>query len=321
MTIPQDNSRLGRIPEKQHSTLSACFNLVETIVEVVMPEYPYSKIGYVYIVTNQINGKQYVGQTLEGLHSRWMKHKYCARTNKHPTNHFMNAIRKHGEDNFIIEPIKIVSLDSLDSIEEQYIAELDTYNNGYNSTLGGQSGRGRIMSDEQKKAIGNRHRGKTISKEHRESMSKKMKGRVSNRKGCIVSEEQKKKISETLAGRRMSDEHYENNSVKMKEYWERWSKGLESPRNHAVGYKNPAASKIMKKRLGQFITKWEIVGEIFKPRMRMQKGRRIQVIDDLFLVKCEKCDTIYSRAKYKHKEYMICRNCETTYYKQRKEIE
>lgn len=100
--------------------------------------------GYIYLITNLINGKKYVGQTLMTVHNRWLKHCSVARTQLRVTG-IDGAIRKYGEDNFSIETIKECPVDELDKWEIYYIQYYNTYQGdnadlGYNITLGGQSG-------------------------------------------------------------------------------------------------------------------------------------------------------------------------------------
>ena len=101
-------------------------------------------IGYIYLITNLINNKKYVGQTLMTVHSRWLKHCSVARTQSGATG-IDGAIRKYGENNFTVETIKECPIGELDKWEKYYIQYYETYqgnnaNKGYNITLGGQTG-------------------------------------------------------------------------------------------------------------------------------------------------------------------------------------
>ena len=101
-------------------------------------------IGYIYLITNLINDKKYVGQTLMTVHSRWLKHCSVARTQPGATG-IDGAIRKYGENNFTVETIKECPIGELDKWEKYYIQYYGTYqgdnaNKGYNITLGGQTG-------------------------------------------------------------------------------------------------------------------------------------------------------------------------------------
>lgn len=96
----------------------------------------------VYLATNKVNGKQYVGQTIRPLLERWKDH--CRVVDN---NYFHNAIRKYGAENFSLEIIdQAETLEELDRKEMYWIEELGTlYPNGYNLKEGGNvSMRGRF---------------------------------------------------------------------------------------------------------------------------------------------------------------------------------
>jgi group I intron endonuclease len=61
------------------------------------------KRGIIYLITNNINGKKYVGQTTTPLSYRFTNHKSDARNNR--GYYLASAIRKYGEDNFKIEAL------------------------------------------------------------------------------------------------------------------------------------------------------------------------------------------------------------------------
>lgn len=101
--------------------------------------------GYIYKWENKINNKVYIGQTMNryGYKERWSQHRYQAENNIH-NNKFHNAIRKYGIDNFDKEVLECIEMDDkfelkkvLDDIEVKCIKKYDSFNNGYNSTLGG----------------------------------------------------------------------------------------------------------------------------------------------------------------------------------------
>jgi len=94
------------------------------------------RYGSIYKITNKTNNKVYIGQTISKLKVRWQKH--CLDARKHISDtHFARAIRKYGEDNFVIEEIEKVNIEQLDEAEIKWISYYDSYKNGYNSTLGG----------------------------------------------------------------------------------------------------------------------------------------------------------------------------------------
>jgi group I intron endonuclease len=57
----------------------------------------------VYKVTNKQNGKIYIGITNQGVTVRWSKH--CSDARRNSTFLLSKAIRKYGEQNFLIETI------------------------------------------------------------------------------------------------------------------------------------------------------------------------------------------------------------------------
>ncbi len=90
----------------------------------------------IYLVTNLINGKQYVGKTKYSLAHRWAQH--CTR----PYNTYLhNAIVKYGKENFKIEELCRCSDDKWEDLEKYYIQKYHTHYTcgGYNISLGGDS--------------------------------------------------------------------------------------------------------------------------------------------------------------------------------------
>lgn len=105
-------------------------------------------MALVYKITNKINNKIYIGWTGKTLEARWDRHKSDAIKNR-DNRKFYNAIRKYGIDLWVIE----VLMDNITIIEakekeKEFIKIFDSYNSGYNSTLGGDGNNGIIMSEE-----------------------------------------------------------------------------------------------------------------------------------------------------------------------------
>ena len=89
----------------------------------------------IYCITNQINGKQYIGQSIH-IEKRWRAHK--SSKDDYPIH---KAIQKYGEHNFKFEVICECPEEELDSEEIKLINLYSTVNNGYNLTYGGTGGR------------------------------------------------------------------------------------------------------------------------------------------------------------------------------------
>ena len=94
-------------------------------------------MGYIYKITNKINKKCYIGQTMVDLNKRWKAHK------KENSNciYLKRAFNKHRVENFNFELVCICFDEDLDKYEIEY---MEKYNslvpNGYNLRLGGNNG-------------------------------------------------------------------------------------------------------------------------------------------------------------------------------------
>lgn len=95
-------------------------------------------MNYIYKITNNINGKLYIGKTGQTIQARFKEH--INSSQKPYVNHrpLYDAMNKYGIDKFQIEEIDCCKNDKEASEREIYwISYYDTYRNGYNATLGG----------------------------------------------------------------------------------------------------------------------------------------------------------------------------------------
>ena len=91
----------------------------------------------IYLITNLVNNKQYVGKTQKGYLYRFKQHLSAY---EHGERHYLAcAIQKYGKDNFQVELIAQVEDDSWEFWEKYYIRTLHTHysEGGYNITWGG----------------------------------------------------------------------------------------------------------------------------------------------------------------------------------------
>ncbi len=91
----------------------------------------------IYLITNLINGKQYVGKTRYSLAHRFSQH--C--NNEYYNTYIHNAIKKYGKNNFKIEELCRCDDEHWQELEQFYIKKLHTHysEGGYNITWGGDS--------------------------------------------------------------------------------------------------------------------------------------------------------------------------------------
>lgn len=126
----------------------------------------------IYKVTNKVNGKIYIGQTIHSLTQRRKKHLYLASKGKDV--YFWNALNKYSIDSFKWEVICICpNIQSLNEQEEYYIALWNTCNVGYNLQSGGLNA---LHNKKTKKKISDSLKGHKISQETKNKISKKLTG-------------------------------------------------------------------------------------------------------------------------------------------------
>ena len=125
----------------------------------------------IYLITNNINGKRYVGKTQRGYLLRFQEH--CNAKKNGFNTYIGNAIDKYGKENFSIELLRTVDDDSWEYWEKQYIQEYKTLysQGGYNLTPGGDANPMDIPE------IREKHLNSCRTAEHREKISRAVKGR------------------------------------------------------------------------------------------------------------------------------------------------
>lgn len=106
-------------------------------------------IGYIYLITNKVNGKMYVGQTSKTPEYRFKLHVEDSYKSDRYNSILHKAIRKYGEHNFKIDTLEECSIAELNDKEIYWITKLDTFNSGYNMTLGGEGSNRLTLPDEQ----------------------------------------------------------------------------------------------------------------------------------------------------------------------------
>lgn len=98
----------------------------------------------IYKITNLINGHSYIGQS-SNIEKRWERHRhYTSASDKNKI--LYKAFQKYGIENFSFEIIEECPTTLLNEKEIYWIKYYDTYNNGYNATLGGG---GMLQADSQ----------------------------------------------------------------------------------------------------------------------------------------------------------------------------
>ena len=101
--------------------------------------------GYIYLITNNINKKVYIGQTRSEIQIRFKEHLSDSRSNneKHRNScpYLYNAVRKYGENAFKITTLIKCDFEDLNWMETFNIIQYESTNKekGYNISLGGNN--------------------------------------------------------------------------------------------------------------------------------------------------------------------------------------
>jgi group I intron endonuclease len=165
------------------------------------------KIWYIYIIENMINGKIYVGQTVNPNKRKWDH----LSGNSSNCRAISNAVGKYGSDSldFVLLE-KLYSLKDANVRESYWITYLDTLApNGYNLRTGGDSF---VPSEESRQRMRESHMGQSrkFSEEHKAKIGL-------SKLGKSRSIETRKKISEKLKGIPLSEER--KNNMRLSSHW------------------------------------------------------------------------------------------------------
>lgn len=188
------------------------------------------KYHFVYITTNLINGKQYVGDHSTNDLNCYKSKSYLG--SGRPYLH--NAIQKYGRPNFKREILEYCNTkqDAFD-LQEKYINEFDTLvPSGYNISPKGGHGVPNCMSEETKRKISEANKGRKFTEEHKKKL-------------CIpLSDETKRKISKSSKGRKLSKETLEKRGPMLEETKRKISKSSVGKKK---GKRGPMSEETKKK--------------------------------------------------------------------------
>ena len=96
-------------------------------------------MAYIYMITNDINGKIYIGKTEFSIEKRFKEHCADALRERNEKRPLYSAMRKYGIEHFHIELIE--ETDNPEEREVYWIEQKRSFKNGYNATLGGDGKR------------------------------------------------------------------------------------------------------------------------------------------------------------------------------------
>lgn len=208
----------------------------------------------VYIIRNLINGKVYVGSSVNVI-GRWGEHRNSLEKNCHGNFKLQRAWNKYGADNFEFVRIKTCGLDDLLYYEQQAIHSFDSVKNGYNISPTAGNTLGTKCSEKTKAKIraGNKgkipwNKGKTgvFSPEMLRRRGMALKNRRRSKKT-------REKMSKAMKNKIRSDEYWEKFSFKGRHHTDKTKEKMSiSSIGHIV---SPATrEKISKANKGRIVT-------------------------------------------------------------------
>ena len=192
--------------------------------------------GIIYKLTNKVNKKIYIGQTIVGYRNRYSRggdDNVSLMYNYHLKNkedgyyynrHILSAMNKYGLESFEVNDCLDIafSKEELDIKEDMWIRYYNSVENGYNEKYGGASGKAsektRKLMSLQRRGEGNHMYGKNHSEETRKKLKKNHWSRTGKYKPPVLrgeehpcfgrkhSKETKEKIRKSNLGKEVSDE-------------------------------------------------------------------------------------------------------------------
>lgn len=155
---------------------------------------------FIYLITNTLSGKYYIGQTRRSVHTRWIQHK-SASVRRKSRSYIHSAIKKYGSENFKIETLcQCFSDQELDHAEKflVWFMAANKSSFGYNLKEGGDSRarhseatkskislvqKGRILTPEHRRKISQGSVGIKKTREHAANISNGKKNKIYNQRG------------------------------------------------------------------------------------------------------------------------------------------
>jgi len=210
---------------------------------------PIIKIGRVYLITNLINNKKYIGVTTKFIERRFKEHVWESKRKKLMAICF--AIKKYGEENFKIELVE----ECLNITEGELLSKETFYIDKYNTLISNGCGYNAVRCYD---------------------------GRL------IFSEETKQKISLNHANMNGNKNPFygKHHTKEMRQRWSEWKKKYKSGKNHPIYGKHRSENT---KRKISLSLKGKYVGEMSagygrkaseeaKKKMSLsQKGKRLGI--------------------------------------------
>ena len=169
----------------------------------------------VYLISNNVNGKCYVGSTIH-LDQRRKQHFSRLEHNKHVNKHLQNAYNKYGREAFEFEVLEIIDID--DSIKDNLLMReqfwIDNLKPAYNILPVAGSNLGYQHTEETKQKISNSTKGVKKSESHAKHRKSQSHHSIINIDGVVYNSikeaSEKTKVKYNTIQRRLKNPNFPN---------------------------------------------------------------------------------------------------------------
>jgi group I intron endonuclease len=217
-----DGTFCGKVNTGKGLTLRCFLGDVDTMETFQRTASLRNKCG-IYFLRNKITTQMYIGQSVN-IGARAAAHLNELRQGVHTNQLMQNSWNKYGEPEFEFGLIGLYPKEELTSMENHHMAAHQTRSRdrGFNILKAEEIGprvspnRGKTMTQEQKDKISKALSGRKLPKEHVENARKGHTGISTSLKGRKQSEEHKKKCSEAKKGKPKPSGFGETISSKLK---------------------------------------------------------------------------------------------------------
>jgi len=163
----------------------------------------YKNEAGIYSIYCKGNDKLYIGKTDQSFKRRFWHHQWKLEHNEHDNAYLQASFNKYGADSLIFGILYLKKdNDDLSQLEQEYIKQYDTYNNGFNLTTGGDGTLGCVRDKEFYKQLGEKNRQRMLGSKLSEETKQKMRA---SSKHLSPTEENKQALSIYMSNRVVSD--------------------------------------------------------------------------------------------------------------------
>ena len=165
LTEPEKNSLNNTEPVKDATIQKIGNNLMSNDLNATSPK----KISGIYKIINKVNGKYYVGSSIN-IYRRWSMHKSWLNRNKHHNYHLQLSWNKYGQQNFDFIIEKEVPPETLLKVEDEYLLlakKEASYNLNFNAT-------GSDVSNSTRSILSQKGKERWLNQQYRETQTLKI---------------------------------------------------------------------------------------------------------------------------------------------------